>query len=74
MRQPCPSLPLGAPLWRTFLSGRLTCCVLCVFILLVDALSSHEDFGLTVQRERAVIFPETVKQLHVFELSVLVTH
>lgn len=47
---------------------------LCVLVLLVDSLSPHEDFGFTVQRECAVVFPEAVKQLHVFKLSVLVTH
>lgn len=46
----------------------------CVFVLLIDPLSPHEDFGLAVQREGAVVFPEAVKQLHVFEVSVLVAH
>lgn len=46
----------------------------CVFILLIDPLPPHEDFGFAVQRERAVVFSEAVKQLHVFELAVLVTH
>lgn len=47
---------------------------LCLFVLLVDPLAPHEDFGLAVQRKSAVVFPEAVKQLHVFELPVLVTH
>lgn len=45
-----------------------------MLILLIDPLPPHEDFGLTVQRERAVVFPEAIKQLQVFELPVLVTH
>lgn len=45
-----------------------------VLILLIDPLPPHEDFGFTVQWERAVVLPEAVKQLHVFELPVLVTH
>lgn len=45
-----------------------------VFILLIDPLPPHEDFGFTVQRERAVVFPEAVKQLQVFELAVLIAH
>lgn len=47
---------------------------LCVLILLIDPLPPHEDFGFTVQWERAVVLPEAVKQLHVFELPVLVTY
>lgn len=45
-----------------------------MFVLLIDPLSPHEDFGFTVQREGAVVFAEAVKQLHVFELSVFVAH
>lgn len=56
-----------------------TVCVLrgafvCVLVLLVDPLSPHKDFGFAVQREGAVVLPEAVKQLHVFELAVLVAH
>lgn len=47
---------------------------LCVIVLLIDPLSPHEHFGFAVQREGAVIFPEAVKQLQVFELAVLVAH
>lgn len=47
---------------------------LCVHVLLIDPLSPHEDFGFAVQREGAIVFPEAVKQLHVFEFSVLVAH
>lgn len=43
-------------------------------LLLIYPLASHENFSLAVQRKRSVIFPEAVKQLHVFELLVLITN
>lgn len=45
-----------------------------VSILFIDPLPPHEDLGFAVQRERAVVLSEAVKQLQVFELPVLVTH
>lgn len=45
-----------------------------LFILFIDPLAPHKHLGFIIQRECAVILPEAVKQLHVFEVPVLVTH
>lgn len=42
-------------------------------LLFIYTLASHKNFGFVIEWKGSIILPETVEQLHIFELLVLIT-